>query len=81
MYIRGVCLSPTADGWTEVEFPSDTARTLRYVYGMMELNPKRGEIAYVDSITLVRTRFSPDSYKRGQVKHYSNGKKEDKKYW
>lgn len=66
----------TSDGWNEVEFPADTARTLRYVYGMIELNPKRGEIAYVDSITLVRTRFSPDSYKRGLVKHYSNGKKE-----
>ena len=68
----------SSDGWNEIAFQSDTARSLRYVYGMMELDPKRGEIAYVDSITLVRTRFKPDSYYRGQVKHYSNGRKENK---
>ncbi len=73
-----VTTTVSSDGWSEVVFPSDTARSLRYVYGMMALDPKRGEIAYVDSITLVRTRFNPDSYSRGQVRHYSNGKKENK---
>lgn len=66
----------SADGWNEVSFPADTARTMKYVYGVVEIEPRKGEIAYIDSITLVRTRFSPDTYRRGQVKHYTNGKKE-----
>lgn len=71
-----VTTTVTSDGWNELKLQSDTARSLRYVYGFMEMTPKRGEIAYVDSITLTRTRFNPDVYNRSGVKHYSNGKKE-----
>ncbi len=63
------------DGWNEIVFPADTARTLRFVYGIAGMTPKKGEIVYLDSITLVRTRFNPDKYNRSRVIHYSNGKK------
>lgn len=71
-----VTASFNSEGWNELTFPADTARTMKYVYGVVELSPRKGEIAYVDSISLVRMRAERYHGARSQVKHYANGKKE-----
>lgn len=64
------------DGWNTITFPVDTAKNLRYVYGVLSVSPGKGEVTYVDSISLIRTRYNPDKYNRAGVKRYLNGKKE-----
>lgn len=59
-------------GWQELTLPTDTARTLRYVYGMLLYPPAHGEVTYADSISLTRTRFNPDEYKRGSIRQYKS---------
>ena len=52
----------TGQGWSEIVMQIDTARTAQNVYGFATVSPAPGEAAYIDSIALVRTRFSPDHY-------------------
>ena len=52
----------------------DTARTAQNVYGFATVSPAPGEAAYIDSIALVRTRFSPDHYDRASVRTYTPGR-------
>ena len=47
----------------------------KFIYGNISMNPIPGESVYLDSISLVRSRFSPSTYFRGNVKEYRNGKK------
>jgi hypothetical protein len=48
----------------------DSARVAQNVFGYISMMPMRTEVAYLDSITLVRTRFDSDRYVRGIVKTY-----------
>lgn len=59
-------------GWQELKLYTDTAKVLRNVYGVLQYMSSKGEVAYLDSITLLRTRFSPDEYYRGAVLHYNS---------
>ncbi len=59
-------------GWQELKLHTDTAKTLRSVYGALQYLPMKGETSYIDSISLTRVRFSPDDYSRSSVKHYNN---------
>lgn len=50
---------PTSgDGWHDVSFALDSTRVAREIYGSFSYNPKQ-ESAYVDSISLTRTRWQP----------------------
>lgn len=57
MFTRGL-----GNGWKEAKLVTDSARTPRYVYGIISApSPERAlrAPAVLDSITLFRTRFSP----------------------
>jgi hypothetical protein len=69
-----VTSSITHDGWNTIKFYGDTAKTMRTFYGVLDHPSAKGSVMYVDSISLVRTRFSPDTYNRGMIKTYTNGK-------
>ena len=64
----------TGQGWSEIVMQIDTARTAQNVYGFATVSPAPGEAAYIDSIALVRTRFSPDHYDRASVRTYTPGR-------
>lgn len=66
------------DGWVNMAFAVDTAKTARTIYGVAAVQPHPGEILYLDSISLVRTRFLDASYQRNGIKTFTNGKKEKK---
>ena len=63
------------DGWNHITFAGDSAKVLRYVYGTVTSTPAVGEVAYLDSISLVRTRYNPDKNNRQAIKRFTNGKK------
>jgi hypothetical protein len=60
----------TSQGWNEFVLQLDSARVAQNVFGYISMMPMRTEVAYLDSITLVRTRFDSDRYVRGIVKTY-----------
>lgn len=47
------------DGWHEIRFAVDSARTASEIYGTISYRAKDGQTAFIDSITLVRTRWNP----------------------
>ena len=51
-----------SDGWIYIDLQSDTARQVRRIYGYVSYDIKRGHIAYVDSLLLMRTRFNVGNY-------------------
>lgn len=51
-----------SDGWVMVDLQSDTARTVRRVYGYVSYDIKPGHTAYVDSLMLMRTHMSRSNY-------------------
>lgn len=58
------------DGWHEVAFAVDSARTLRSIYGTFyyESAPD-GRIAYIDSVSFTRTRWKPNLSQLRSVLH------------
>ncbi|MCM1504836.1 MAG: DUF4296 domain-containing protein [Muribaculum sp.] len=71
-YIFG---SVASEGWNEVKFVTDSSKVTSNMYGTIMLQPETIESAYVDSITLVRTRLNPSEYLRSNVKTALHGKK------
>jgi len=51
-----------SDGWVTIDVQSDTARHVRRIYGYVSYDMKRGRIAYVDSLMLIRTHMSKSNY-------------------
>lgn len=51
-----------SDGWVAIDIQSDTARQVRRVYGYVSYDMKRGGVAYVDSLMLMRTHLSKSNY-------------------
>lgn len=47
-------------GWHDVKLPLDSTLQAREIYGSIDYIPGRGEVAFIDSISLVRTRWSND---------------------
>lgn len=45
------------DGWHETKFALDSTRTAREIYGALQYDASAGEVAFVDSISLTRTRW------------------------
>ena len=54
--------STNSDGWVYIDLQSDTARQVRRVYGYVSYDIKRGHIAYIDSLQLMRTHWSDINY-------------------
>lgn len=51
-----------AEGWNNFVLQSDSTRVPRRVYGYMSYKTRKGEIVYLDSINLVRTRLNRNNY-------------------
>ncbi len=51
-----------SDGWVTIDLQSDTARQVRRIYGYVSYDIKRGHTAYVDSLSLVRSRMDKNNY-------------------
>ena len=51
-----------SDGWVTIDVQSDTARQVRRIYGYVSYGMKRGQSAYVDSLSLMRTHFNKGNY-------------------
>lgn len=49
------------DGWHEVKFALDSTRQAREIYGTLQYAGPRGETSFVDSISLIRTRWKPSN--------------------
>lgn len=64
--------STSAGGWNNVVLQLDTARTATHVFGYAMLAPGPDEAPYMDSVSLVRTRFSPDTYSLHPLKNWTN---------
>lgn len=47
------------DGWHEIRFALDSARNAREFFGELRYPSRGSEIAFVDSIQLIRTRWNP----------------------
>ena len=73
-YVTGTV---SGQGWNEIVMQLDTARTAQNVYGFATVSPGPAEAAYIDSISLVRTRFSPDHYARSHLRTYRPGHDRD----
>ena len=51
-----------SDGWVTIDVQSDTARQVRRIYGYVSYDIKRGHMATVDSLSLMRTHKNPGNY-------------------
>lgn len=68
------------DGWHEVKFAVDSARNAREIYGSLQYVGAKGEVAFIDSISLVRTRWKPDKAPLRQVMKPLQGKKTSNRF-
>lgn len=50
------------DGWNNILLQSDSTREVSRVYGYLYYNIVQGDIAYVDSLTLLRTHLDRNTY-------------------
>lgn len=46
------------DGWHDAKIVLDSIKNARYVYGVAKYNPLKAQVAFVDSISLYRTRYN-----------------------
>lgn len=51
-----------SDGWVTIDLQSDSTRRVRRIYGYVSYDIKWGQVAYVDSLTLMRTRVNKSNY-------------------
>lgn len=54
--------STNSDGWVSIDIQSDSARRVRRIYGYVSYDMKRSRMAYIDSLSLMRTRMSDRNY-------------------
>ncbi len=47
----------SGDGWHDLQLVLDSARQAQKVYGVISYTPVNGEVAFIDSISLMRTRW------------------------
>ncbi len=70
--------SVASEGWNEVKLFTDSNKVTSNVYGTIMLQPEKIESAYLDSITLFRTRLKSSEYDRSNVKTALHGKQQKK---
>ncbi len=51
-----------SDGWVTIDVQSDSTRRVRRIYGYVSYDMKRGRIALVDSMMLIRTHLNVQNY-------------------
>lgn len=47
----------SGSGWHELKFALDSSKTAQHIYGTIHYEPRHGEVAFIDSISLMRTRW------------------------
>lgn len=50
------------DGWNEITVQGDSTRKIRRCYGLIDMHTRPGEVAFIDSVMLLRTHLSAGSY-------------------
>ncbi|MBQ0114463.1 MAG: DUF4296 domain-containing protein [Bacteroidales bacterium] len=50
------------EGWNNLSLQSDSTRSVRRIYGYINYEVEVAEIAYLDSISMLRTHLSPTDY-------------------
>ena len=51
-----------SDGWVSIDIQSDSTRMVKRIYGYINYNIKPSKVAYVDSLSLLRTHLNPKNY-------------------
>ena len=54
--------STNSDGWVALDVQSDSTRQVRRIYGYVSYDIKRGHMARVDSMMLIRSRLNKSNY-------------------
>ena len=58
-----------SDGWERLKIVTDSLKAVERVYGTLSFDPSPGEIVFLDSLGMVRTRAIPQVYyERGNVR-------------
>lgn len=71
-------VSKPNDGWQEIVLYTDTTKTASRVYGVAQVELTDNEQVYIDSISLVRTRFNKEKYvRRYNQKKFRYGRKKN----
>ncbi len=67
----------TGNGWSHIAFHTDSARTTSTVRGVLHMVPPGGESAYIDSVSLVRTRHEKaPAGSRDGIRQFNNSHKQ-----
>lgn len=69
----------SSNNWNQLRLMTDSAKTMTRIYGMARVIPAKGEVVYVDSISLMRTRFDETTYNRHSLQNTIEGKIAGKK--
>lgn len=67
------------DGWHEMRFALDSAKVARGISGVLHYPVGKGDIAFIDSISLTRTRWNPTA-RQARESVQTLGKKPQKRY-
>lgn len=51
-----------SDGWVSIDIQSDSTRHVRRIYGYVSYDMRQGHTAFVDSLSLMRTRLNKGNY-------------------
>lgn len=58
-----------AEGWSKLKLVSDSTKNIDRIYGYLSFNPSQGEVVFLDSVGLVRTRAAARNYhERGNLR-------------
>ncbi len=62
------------NGWSNYDIQSDTARTVKRIYGYIQYSIKPQRVTFIDSIYLLRTHFDPTNYHRISIQRIAGPK-------
>lgn len=65
-YTTGITSS---NGWNRLHLNTDSAKMISRIYGTARIVPVKGEIVYIDSISLLRTRYDVKTYNKHSRQH------------
>lgn len=67
------------DGWHEMRFALDSAKVARDISGVLHYPVRKADVAFIDSISLTRTRWNPTA-RQARESVMSLGKKSQKRH-
>lgn len=62
-----------SEGWQQLALQTDSAKSLRNLRGYVMCVPGPEEVVWLDSISVIRTRFNSPVYRRDGVHEFTNG--------